>query len=79
MQEVYKKLLTKFTVGKKFLQLQQSWYHHISFYLEGAKTVDVDGLQIDDKEKCQCAWNKVTTSAQDAKLSFLRLCMQCLS
>lgn len=50
MQEVYKKLLAKFTVGKKFLQLQQSWYLHLSFY-DGAKAVDVDGLQMDDKEK----------------------------
>jgi hypothetical protein len=32
MQNIYKKLIEKFCVGKIFLEMQQAWLLHINFY-----------------------------------------------
>ena len=48
MQYAYKKLLTKFCVGKKILEMQQEWLMLINFYIEGGEADDVSGLDNND-------------------------------
>ena len=59
MQSTYKKLLSKFCVGKKFLEMQHSWLMHINYYVQGAAAMDICGLHNDDKMKLHDVWKAV--------------------
>ena len=69
MQLIYKKLLKKYCVGKKFLQMQQAWVLYINFYIIGEKASDVDGLTMDDKQECCTVWSSVVDIAEKSNLS----------
>lgn len=67
MKNIYKKLLAKCCVGKKFLQLQQSWLLHLHFYIEGSNTGYVSGLVADDKMECHDVWKAIIDKAAVTK------------
>ena len=69
MQYAYKKLLTKFCVGKKILEMQQAWIMHINFYIEGEEADDVSGLDNSDKKKMHEVWKAVVDQAKQFEIS----------
>ena len=65
MQHVYKKLLKKHCTGKHYLEMQQSWFMHISIYFDAStgSESNVDGLDASDTVKLQGAWKMVMDKA----------------
>ena len=69
MQSTYKKLLSKFCVGKKFLEMQHSWLRHINYYVQGAEAVGICGLPEDDKMKLHDVWKAFIVEAAKINIS----------
>ena len=46
--------------------MQQSWFMHINFYVQGKEADGVDGLGEDTKEMAHDAWKTVVDLAKDS-------------
>jgi hypothetical protein len=63
MIETYKDLLDMFCKGKKFLQLQNSWFLHVNIYFDMSLTID--GISRERAKELHEAWDIVLKKAEE--------------
>ncbi len=63
MNLVYMDLLKKFCIGKKYLQLQNSWFFHVNVYFDF--NVTVEGLSLVKANDLFEAWKAISAETEE--------------